>query len=207
MSYGVHERHYLERAKSRLLEDTPEALFYAAFELRCFLEARQDHYLDAQRQYTKSVPEAAWKLSSQGKSLRAIYKEERIQQIVWAFSEERQLLLHHVPVTNRLRQLVGQLDTYRHAQSQYRDPEDEWWAVFRGRLVEVYRLAWVVLQGNLPSPALISRKGGKVIGNLIVEFDEKPDDLDLSSFVGAITMAHFSFLDQPPAEWVCDLPA
>lgn len=39
---------YLDRAKDCLEEGNPRNLFYAAFELRCFVERRQQDYLEAQ---------------------------------------------------------------------------------------------------------------------------------------------------------------
>ena len=48
ISYGMTARHYLERARARLDENTSEGLFCAAFELRCGVESRMREYLRAQ---------------------------------------------------------------------------------------------------------------------------------------------------------------
>lgn len=53
--YWVGARSYLERAKARLEDATHVSLFYAAYEIRCAVEARQDEYLKAQEQYAKNV--------------------------------------------------------------------------------------------------------------------------------------------------------
>jgi len=47
MPYSVSARGYLHRAKLRLLENSNEAIFYGAFELRCCVEARQEEYATA----------------------------------------------------------------------------------------------------------------------------------------------------------------
>lgn len=51
--YGVGSRDYLRRAKDLLAQGTPAALFHAAFELRCGIEARLQEYRDAATKVAK----------------------------------------------------------------------------------------------------------------------------------------------------------
>ena len=44
--YAVMARDYLARARERLMEGSKAALFHAAMELRCCVEARQAEYLE-----------------------------------------------------------------------------------------------------------------------------------------------------------------
>ncbi len=53
MKYGTHSRGYLARARQRLDEGSFESLFYAAFELRCGIEARLQQYEEALVNITK----------------------------------------------------------------------------------------------------------------------------------------------------------
>ena len=55
MDYRIHSRDYLQRARKRLDSGTPDALFHAAFELRCGIEARMQQYLEAQEHISESL--------------------------------------------------------------------------------------------------------------------------------------------------------
>jgi hypothetical protein len=83
--YGVNGDAYLARAKSQLERNNPEALFYAALELRCFVEARQDDYLDAQKRYARSIPKP-YKIGAQGRVLDRIFDNKQIQHFQFEVS-------------------------------------------------------------------------------------------------------------------------
>lgn len=61
MSYGTHSKDYLTRARQRLDEGSPESLFYAAFELRCGIEARLQQYEEALANIAK-IRRAGWRI-------------------------------------------------------------------------------------------------------------------------------------------------
>jgi len=53
ISYGFASDNYLQRARMQLDGKTCEGLFYAAYELRCGIEARMREYLDGHDIYQK----------------------------------------------------------------------------------------------------------------------------------------------------------
>jgi len=53
MSYGIASRDYLKRAQKCLNRGDCESLFYAAFEIRCGVEARMQEYLEVQKHIAK----------------------------------------------------------------------------------------------------------------------------------------------------------
>ncbi|MGI2856448.1 hypothetical protein ACRTDR_20040 [Shewanella algae] len=57
MSYGVSSKDYLSRAKELIAEDRIESLFYAAFEIRCGIEARMNEYLEVQKHISNKKSE------------------------------------------------------------------------------------------------------------------------------------------------------
>lgn len=201
--YGISADDYLARAKSRLQENNPEALFYSAFELRCFVEARQDDYLDAQKEYARSIPKA-YKVGDQGKALDRIFDSQQIQSFRFVMAGGEHFQGYHVPVTRKLRQEAGWLDNLRHAQLKFRGPDDPWWTVTRKRVLEIYRLVWICAQGNMPSPAFLSN--GNSIGDLRLYGDpEELQRLMAAIPVGSRGIMKVNYLKSPPAAWICDL--
>lgn len=163
--YSVSPTSYLERARAELLEDSARSLFYAAFELRCFVEARQDLYLDAQQEYARSVPKH-WKIGAQGKALEAIFESDRIQRIIWEYEGEQVFDAYHTPVTSDLRKRAEKLGEFLHAQGTWRDSKDKWWMATRNDLLETYEIAWLCNQGSLLSPMFLHN--GTTVGKMMM---------------------------------------
>ncbi len=200
--YGISARDYLRRAKKQLLEGSSEALFYAALELRGFVEARQDEYLDAQKAYAKSIPKA-YKIGAQGKSLERIFSSSLIQHTTWSVEDRLIFEGHHVPVSKKMRNEAENLGGLLHAQMKFRPPDHDWWADTRNRVLNIYCDAWKCSQGNMLSP-LLMREGG-ALGNLMLEVSEDlprpPDQLK----AGAKGILGVKYLQSAPESWVCDI--
>ena len=60
--YGLHAREYLARARACLAEKSAPSLFWAAFELRCGIEARLQQYVEAQRENTAKIKQG-WRIA------------------------------------------------------------------------------------------------------------------------------------------------
>ena len=73
MSYGVSSRSYFRRAEKLLGDSTPESLFYAAFELRCGIEARMQQYLEAQKQIS-AKKRNGWQIAKLAKNIERIFR-------------------------------------------------------------------------------------------------------------------------------------
>ncbi|WP_414814962.1 hypothetical protein [Rhizobium sp. IY2] len=203
MGYGVSSRSYLKRAKCRINENTDEGLFYAALELRSFLEARQDEYLDAQRTYAKSMP-AAWETSKQWKALQRISKSDKIQHLNFSFSDGWTLEAFHVPVTETFRKATEKLSDMLHAQAVYRPPESPWWEEARHKVIAVYRSAWLCQQGTLLCPALVDKD--MIEGRLALLLPGGETEEYAKRFAKDQTMfVKVNYLESVPNQWSPDL--
>lgn len=201
--YGVGSDAYLARAKLRLEEKTAEALFYAAFELRCYVEARQDDYLDAQKEYARSIPKS-YKIGAQGKVLERIFDSKQIQSFAFAISDSEVFKGYHVPVSPKLRKESEWLGNLLHAQMKFYPADDPWWRTTRERVLALYRLAWTCAQGNLPSPLFLVN--GNSVGNIRVHGDQEYlNSLMAVLKPGAKGVMAVDYLKMPPEEWRCDL--
>lgn len=203
LQYGVSSDAYLARAKSRLEENTPASLFYAAFELRCYVETRQDDYINAQKEYAKSIPKA-YKIGVQGKVLERIFDNKQIQFFAFSISDNEVFECYHVPVSPKLRKEAEWLGNLLHAQMKFHLADDPWWLTVREKLLAIYRLAWTCAQGNLPSPLFMV--DGNTIGNIEIHGDEEYlANLMTLLKPGAKGTFRVDYLKSPPAHWRCDL--
>ena len=73
MSYDVLSRSYLRRAEKLLSDATPESLFYAAFELRCGIEARMYQYLEVQKQVS-AKKKKGWQINKLATNIERIFR-------------------------------------------------------------------------------------------------------------------------------------
>ncbi|WP_173931670.1 hypothetical protein [Chelativorans sp. Marseille-P2723] len=104
MSYGMSARAYIKRAESCLQQNDPKYLFYAAFELRCAVEARMREYLEAWDHVSKKQKQG-WEIAKLGSATKRAFKTDRVMR--WQMEDERagETLagLYYTPVTKRLR--------------------------------------------------------------------------------------------------------
>lgn len=114
--YGTHARDYLARARTRLDESVPEALFYAALELRCGIESRLQQYLDAQRGNKKRMKQG-WQIAKLAKNLERYFKAG--DKVIWIVMRERKgppfYVLMYTPVTRDLQNLGERIGGFMHA--------------------------------------------------------------------------------------------
>jgi hypothetical protein len=73
MSYGISSRDYLQRAMTRIAEGSSEVLFYAAFELRCGIEARMQEYLHAWDHVSKKKRNG-WRIAELGRNIERAFR-------------------------------------------------------------------------------------------------------------------------------------
>ena len=205
MGYPISSAGYLSRAKAALMQVTPDALFYAAFELRCCVETRQSEYVEALNAYkgTKIKP---WNIGNTGKRIRQASYADRITWVQYDFKFGK-FDSYHTPVSDDLVMFAEkELGQLLHSQPKYRPPEDDWWTIVRAELVRGYRMAWLACQGDSLVPPLWNEKTKKVhpvvleknAGNSIL-FD-RLSDLPNSQF-----KVQIRYLSSPPPHWQCDL--
>lgn len=198
ISYGIGSHAYMQRASERLAERSREALFYAALELRCAVEARQDEYLEAQKEYVRSIPKA-WRIKDQGIELDRVFDNKLIQHLVLRVPGHDTLEVYHVPVSDVLRKEAARLKDFLHAQSKVYSDDDDWWKKTRQRLCRVYTGIWNCCQGHLLSPVILRR--GEMTGRMLMEVPDNQPHLARTLPAGANLIVTVDYLQKPPASW------
>lgn len=202
--YGVGSHSYLARAKTCLVEGSPASLFYAAFELRCCIEARQDEYLEAQKRYRRSLARL-WQTGKKAKELDRIFSQDIISKITMTADGAHPITAFHVPINKKLVKNADKLGGYLHAAEEYHSPDDFWWSRFHELLVQTYREAWIACQGKLLCPPLLTPNGTT---SVTIEFDHEqdmPPEWREYYSKGKAIVVEVDYPKSAPADWQCDL--
>lgn len=174
VDYPVSARAYLQRARDLISDGSPASFFYAAFELRCGVEARLKEYLEPH----DHIPEGRrteWRVTNLHRTTQAVFQlADQISRvrITRAGHGSPIATLFYTPVSTRLRALAERFGNYLHAQSEYRSPDAPFWANLRAELDEAVHLLTEATTGTLLGPML--RKSGTKQANMPVEL--LPDD-------------------------------
>lgn len=205
--YQVTDRAYLARCREWLIGGSKAGLFYAAFELKCFVESKLGEYLE----HWEGKSRKKVQLHAINNNVKSLAKRNATSEIVrMVFTDKRGLseTYFHTPVPDALIQYAMKtLDGLRHAQTHYRQPDDIWWQETRTALIENYRLAWFASRGTMPVPPLWKPEDDVAEVPFTFMF---PDDLPRSQLFDDFTPGdsfnlEVSYLDEPPSGWVCDL--
>jgi hypothetical protein len=141
MKYGIHSRDYLARARQRLDDGSLDSLFYAAFELRCGVEARLQQYEEALTDITKTKS-AGWRIPNvAGNIERAFRTGDKIVRVNVSDDTAKKVLysFYYTPVNKNLRAMAGRINDLLHFPKEYRDAENPWWNRKRAFLERVYK--------------------------------------------------------------------
>lgn len=199
--YGISARDYLKRARLNLSSDELPGLFYAAFELRCCVEARQDLYLDAQKKYRRSLPRS-WQLKPKSRELDRIFASNQIAQITIHFDDLPDSTFHYVPVSASLLKAAQKLGDDLHCKQEHHDPDHPWWCALRDRLVETYRQAWFCCKGQLLCPLLLHPG---LTTNGVFDTDGLDPNFGSAMRSGREVKITIAYPTTYPSNWVCDL--
>lgn len=198
MPYHISARAYLARAKQQLLANTNESLFYAAFELRCCVETRQEEYAtEIKFIKTKIKP---WKIGATAKQLERIFNSNKIARITMTDSNTADFVLYHTPVSQKLYREAEKLGEFLHRMEGFKNDDDHFWSSTRNKIRKIYRDAWYSCQGQMITPPLQNHP-----------FKISDPSEQLKEFLQRAGRDKFTiktkieYLDQPPKEWVCDL--
>lgn len=176
MAYAISSRDYLRRAEERLEEGTPPALFYAALELRCGVEARMKEYLDVWDHISKKKKKG-WRIAELGSNLEQAFRlGSRV--VRWAVSDrgtnELIVCLYHTPVLQTLQGRAQRFGDYLHSQKKFRPDNDLWWSTLRNELGEARTELEFANTGTLLGPPLLKKSTGKVDMKLEILPGEDP---------------------------------
>jgi len=200
-SYNIDSIAYLHRARQRLDEHTREALFYAAFELRCGTESRLQDYLDARKDIAKHKKQG-WKIMGSAKELdRLLRLGDAIFEASFLDGDGRiALALYYTPVTARLRESAGtRLHDLVHAMKTSFPDADRWWADTRSFLEQIYSDLAFANKGTLLAPIMRSPDGRSFHMSACVRHDSPiADKVPSFSQVGSDVTIRVRYLKSLP---------
>jgi hypothetical protein len=197
--YLTTSRAYLTRAMECLRSARNEDLFYAAFELRCGVEARLQEYLEAS-QLTKKRIKQGWSIPQLTKAgANAFLHLPNIQRIEVTNDRERQFVFYYTPVSESLRKEAAHLGNYMHALQKNPNAEG-WFAKFKRELETVAADLLVATTGTLLGPVLM--KPGSPQVQMLTEIIDGRDPQEFAQQVGtpgSSTLLNVSYIDELPA--------
>jgi hypothetical protein len=159
-TYSTASRGYLARALQRLRGGTTEELFYAAFELRCGVEARLQEYLHP-HEFIPLSQRTEWRTGKLHRTAEQSFLiGDQVQRVRIYEGDTHLATLFYVPVTSRLKTITERLGDYLHALKQYHPPSDAYWGTFRELLAEGAVLLEEATAGTLLGPVLIAKSTG-----------------------------------------------
>jgi hypothetical protein len=203
VDYRIHSRDYLHRARKCLDSGTPESLFYAAFELRCGIEARMQQYLEAQDHISEKMKKG-WQIAKLAKNIEKTFKSgDKIVEyaILDQETETIRYVLYYTPVNSKLKKLGEKLGDYLHAMRKYRPEDDPWWGRTRDFLEEEYTELQKANIGTLQGVPLLNTQTRQI--NMSVEpTDDKEKDslMRLIGNPGTKIIFRVSYLNELPNE-------
>lgn len=158
-NYNISSRDYLLRAKIQLAKEELESLFYAAFEIRCGVEARMREYLEAQKEISEKKKKG-WKISDLSRSIESVFKlGDKVAEItIYDSNEDICCQLRYTPVRKRLKHLAELLGNYLHSSKKFYTPDDKFWMDFRMILNECVKELEFSTSGVLLGPLLYNPK-------------------------------------------------
>ena len=188
-------------------DESPEALFYAIFELRCCVEARQEAYAEALAEFDGSRIRP-WKVGETRKRIEKTGAGKLISQYSVHFDDGAIFDIHHTPIPQSLSNFIEkQSGDLLHSQKQYRPLNDPWWANTKKEVVAAYQAAWLACQGNAMAPPLWNPQN-KQTNSLIVKCGREGDQALLERLANSVGQSYnirIDYLDAAPSSWICDL--
>jgi hypothetical protein len=163
LSYGVASRDYLSRAKILRSADGFSSLFYAAFEIRCGIEARMSEYLDAQK-HISDKKKKGWKIAELARNIEDAFRlgeKKAIIRIIDGQTHEHVLSASYTPVRKRARIIAEKLGNYMHHAKKYYDDSDQHWINFRKLVDEGISELEFSTSGTLLGPPIFNPKTGE----------------------------------------------
>jgi hypothetical protein len=159
-SYNIDSIAYLRRARRCLDQNNREALFYAAFELRCGTESRLQQYLDARKDIAHHKKQG-WRIIGSSRELdRRIQLGDTIYEACLSDDAGNSIFLYYTPISARLRESAGaRLHDLLHAMKSHYENDNRWWGDTRDFLEQIYCDLALASRGTLLAPILRSPDG------------------------------------------------
>lgn len=160
-SYSTKSIGYLARAREMLDVRDNQSLFYAAFELRCGIEARLKEYFDAQAETTKKKRKG-WEIDKLAKQVEDVFQigNRHLDIVIFdAYTKETIASAKYTAVTPELQKMGQRLGDYLHSQDQNKINDPEYWKKMKGLLEMTYQELGFATSGTLLAPPLVYQSG------------------------------------------------
>lgn len=156
MDYGISARAYLDRAKKRYSDATNESLFYAAFELRCAIEARLQEILEPYDHVSENS-KRSYQVGKLSKTVSDKLCDPDTGTKIIIQSDREEVTLRYIPVSSSLRKFAQRAGDYLHAAQKKFD--EKTWENFRNEIMTAINNLEENLGGNLLGPILMDKNG------------------------------------------------
>lgn len=199
-AYDCSARGYLRRARQLAMKGDFDSLFYAAFELRCGIEARMREYLEVADDICEKKKQG-WEIPKLAKNLeKAFMAGDKTVEVTFSASN-KECRLFYTPVTARLRSQGERLNDYRHAMKGPRKADDPWWRVLRTLLEATCEELALATKGTLLGPPLLHPNGKTIKTHNELEVEPLTDKMMIEiASVGKISNVSFRYLDSLPSD-------
>jgi len=150
MEYGVRAVNYLARAQEQIPSGNPEALFYAAMELRCGIEARLHEYRDSVRAKKR---DNTWqvRLLKRDIDTRAHKYERPFTLHFRSTTTGEKYPVRYVPISTELNSIAERLGDYLHCVNSTKVQQPRYWSEFRNIVKRGITLLSEAVSGDLLS--------------------------------------------------------
>lgn len=160
MSYRIHSTDYLARAKDLISDGSIRSLFYAAFEIRCGIEARMSEYLEVQK-HISNKKKRGWQISQLAKNIEDAFRiGEKVAVIKIFDSKTKELIIDakYTPVRKKAHKVAQQLGNYLHQAKEFYPEDAQYWVDFRKLLTDGVKELEFSTSGDLLGPPLHNTK-------------------------------------------------
>lgn len=147
----------MARAKRCLANNDLESLFYAAFEVRCGIEARMQEYLEVQEHVSKKKRQG-WHVAKLARNIEDVFRlgeKEALLRVREKQTREVIFEARYTPVTKSLQKKAKTLGNFLHAAKKYHAPDSPHWTKFRAGLETAVSELGHANSGRLLGPLLI----------------------------------------------------
>ncbi len=188
-SYG-HLRRVIELLNQK--DIPPRNYFYAAYELRCGIEARLKHYLSAQKDLPKKL-KTGWRIGVLGKGAERIFKsrDHILRFTIENARTHRVCVLLYTPVGRNLQSMGKRLGNYLHSLCDSDTKSLQWWDTLRTLVADTTVALFRADIGTLRGPPLVREGQHGTEMQLIHDFPDKGiGEAYLKDFGGEGDMLH-----------------
>lgn len=147
----------MARAKSCLKNNSVVFLFYAAFEIRCGVEARMQEYLEAQEHISKKKRQG-WQVTKLARNIDNVFRlgeKDAVLRIRHKDTKQVEFEARYTPVKASLRERVEKLGNYLHSAKKYHAPDDKFWDKLRADVEKAVEELERATTGRLLGPLLL----------------------------------------------------